>query len=552
MKRPAAAHVLSRRKSPIFRNTFPDLEILERIGLGGMGCVYKARQRHLDRLVALKILPLELGSNPKSAERFAREARALARLIHPNIVTIHDFGEAAGMHYLVMEYMDGMSLRELMDADRLSPAQSVDIMTRTCAGLQYAHDAGIVHRDIKPENILFDRHGHLKIADFGLAKLAVETSQDVSLTGSRQAMGTLHYMAPEQWEAPAQVDHRADVYALGVLLYEMTTGRLPMGRFDPPSMLAGTPETIDEVVMSAMQREPNRRMSTAKEIVVALSGNDLHAQSTDAPIADSMADSMAGAGTFTKIVNVGGKMKDWIRESPPEERDVMGSMKDIVRRAAENQDQRDPGFPVGTGVLCLIVLGLCATSWMKVVVPGNNYRWENAFFSSIQVGRFEVSNDWIALAAIAVFGVTLLRNRLRFRGDVICIALSAYAIAHIVAIMLGATEGWSSATTVTPAPLVCGVVFALILLDRLLRLFLRGCNTVMDGARSIPWGSWVSSMQSVNQRMEEQASAELNEFYGSTRKAGNAAGETAGAVGYFLGRLVRRVITLVAIVGQQS
>ena len=181
---------------------FPQLEILELLGKGGMGAVYKARQPKLDRLVAVKILPPEVRRDPAFAERFSREAKALAKLNHPNIVGIHDFGhtEGEGYCYFIMEYVDGVNLRQAMRAGTLKAPEALKIVPQICDALQFAHDEGIVHRDIKPENILLDKKGRVKIADFGLAKLLGKTAHDVSLTGTQQVMGTLHYMAPEQIE----------------------------------------------------------------------------------------------------------------------------------------------------------------------------------------------------------------------------------------------------------------------------------------------------------------------------------------------------------------
>jgi serine/threonine protein kinase len=196
---------------------FPQLEILELLGQGGMGAVYKARQTKLDRLVALKILPVGEGHDAAFAERFAREARALAKLNHPNIVAVHDFGEAAGLYYFIMEFVDGTNLRHVLQAHQLDPLEALLIVPQICDALQYAHEEEIVHRDIKPENILLDKRGRVKIADFGLAKLLARSDADLRLTGSRQVMGTLHYMAPEQMEKPHTVDHRADIYSLGVV-----------------------------------------------------------------------------------------------------------------------------------------------------------------------------------------------------------------------------------------------------------------------------------------------------------------------------------------------
>ena len=245
---------------------FPQLEILELLGQGGMGVVYKARQVRLGRLVALKILPPDLGRDPAFAQRFAREARALARLAHPRIVGVHDFGESGGLFYILMEFVDGLNLRGLIRDERLKSEEALRIVPQICEALQYAHDEGIIHRDIKPENILLDRRGNVKIADFGLAKLLGTLTSDSVLTGSRQVMGTLRYMAPEQMETPLEVDHRADIYSLGVVFYEMLTGELPIGRFAPPSKKADVDVRLDEVVFRALEKEPERRYQHVSEV----------------------------------------------------------------------------------------------------------------------------------------------------------------------------------------------------------------------------------------------------------------------------------------------
>ena len=244
---------------------FPQLEIIELLGMGGMGMVYKARQTRLDRLVALKILPIASMPDASFAERFEREARALARLNHPGIVTLHDFGQTADYYYFVMEYVDGTNLRQLINAKKLEPRQALDLVAQICAALQFAHDEKIVHRDIKPENILITKRGQVKIADFGLAKL-LGAKADTGLTASQMAMGTLNYMAPEQRENSKEVDHRADIYSLGVVFYEMLTGEVPMGRFDAPSKKVQVDVRLDEVVLHALEREPARRYQQVSEV----------------------------------------------------------------------------------------------------------------------------------------------------------------------------------------------------------------------------------------------------------------------------------------------
>ncbi len=195
---------------------FPQLEILAFIGKGGMGAVYKARQPALDRVVAVKILPPQAASGPGFGERFSREARALARLSHPNIVAVHEFGQVNGMPFFVMEFVDGLNLRELERAGKLSSREALQIVPQICAALQFAHEEGIVHRDIKPENILLDKKGRVKIADFGIAKIMGREAQ-TAITETRGAIGTPQYMAPEQMEKPETVDHRADIFSLGVV-----------------------------------------------------------------------------------------------------------------------------------------------------------------------------------------------------------------------------------------------------------------------------------------------------------------------------------------------
>ena len=264
----------------------PQFEILELIGQGGMGCVFKARQPQLDRLVALKILPAVLGREPKFTERFLREAKALARMSHPNIVTVHDSGQAGGFFYLVMEFVDGVSLRQLLRERRLKPEEALAIVPRICEALQFAHEKGVVHRDIKPENVLLDKQGRVKIADFGIAKLVAgagpgsvlphpsDTLAPAAATESREesgltqghVLGTPHYMAPEQVERPDLVDHRADIYSLGVVFYEMLTGELPLGAFQPPSSKVQIDVRLDEIVLRALEKKPERRYQQASEV----------------------------------------------------------------------------------------------------------------------------------------------------------------------------------------------------------------------------------------------------------------------------------------------
>jgi serine/threonine protein kinase len=244
---------------------FPQLEILSLIGKGGMGAVYKARQPSLDRLVAVKILPPQIAGGP-SSERFSREAKTLARLAHPNIVMIHEFGQAGTLPFFIMEFVDGVNLRQMQRQSRIAPREALAIVAQVCDALQYAHDQGVVHRDIKPENALIDRKGHVKIADFGLAKLVNQEDSNTHLTVSGQTMGTPHYMAPEQVEHPTEVDHRADIFSLGVVFYELLTGELPLGKFPLPSHRVQIDVRLDDVVLRTLEKEPQLRYQSAGEM----------------------------------------------------------------------------------------------------------------------------------------------------------------------------------------------------------------------------------------------------------------------------------------------
>ncbi len=262
-----------------------------------MGFVYRVRQKSLGRIVALKILDPQMG-NPKTfAERFFREARALANLNHPNIVTIHDYGTTSTAtdnscsiepgssneyHYLLMEYVDGVNLRQAMRVGRFTPQQALAMVPPICEALQFAHGRGIVHRDIKPENILLDRDGRIKLADFGIARMmhVVEAPAQTATTTLSQAnkseltqdvvLGTPSYMAPEQRTDPSSVDQRADIYSLGVVLYEMLTGEVPVQGMPLQHRLISVDIRIDEIVLRALEANPARRYACASDLTNAI------------------------------------------------------------------------------------------------------------------------------------------------------------------------------------------------------------------------------------------------------------------------------------------
>lgn len=259
------------------------------IDRGGMGAVYLARQKSLDRRVAIKILPPELGHDTGFVERFHQEARLLAKLQHPHIVTIYDFGATqAGHLFIVMEYVQGVSLLEEMRKERLKAVRCLEIVSQVCDALQFAHDRGIIHRDIKPTNILLDERGLVRVADFGLAKLTGAEPASKTSTHSRsgKGIGTPGYTAPEQRRGEPDLDHRADIFSLGITLYEMLTGHLPVGVFESPSRKIGSPPALDRVIVRCLQERPALRYQTAAQMQKAI-----------APIAEKL-----GAPSFQKQI----------------------------------------------------------------------------------------------------------------------------------------------------------------------------------------------------------------------------------------------------------
>ena len=248
---------------------FADYEIQALIGRGGMGAVYRAIQKTLNRRVAIKILPPALGWNPVLKDRFVREALTLAKLNHPGFVTIYDSGRNQDLCYLVMEYVDGRNLREYVLENAVSPRQLLDLGIRLCRTMEVAHAAGIIHRDLKLENVLVGTLAEVKIADFGVAKLFGEQHADdgTAIFASCKAAGTRSFMAPEQLANPGRVDLRADVYSLGVMLYVLATGIFPAAAPVPPSQVkAEVNPRLDAVILRAMAAAPANRYQNMQEL----------------------------------------------------------------------------------------------------------------------------------------------------------------------------------------------------------------------------------------------------------------------------------------------
>ena len=242
-------------------HTIPGFHLLSVCGYGGMGAVYKARQVSMDRLVAIKVLTPSLAEDPAQVERFHREARAVAQLNHPNIIRGLDVGEASGLHYFVMEYVDGRTVQEILRTDgRLPEARALEIARQIALALEHARRAGIIHRDVKPDNIIINRKGAAKLADLGIAR---DLTSDCSTTQAGTTLGSPHYMSPEQARGSRDLDTRADIYSLGATLYHMVTGTVP---FDGKTSAAILSRHIKEPPSSVTSLNPSITRRTAELI----------------------------------------------------------------------------------------------------------------------------------------------------------------------------------------------------------------------------------------------------------------------------------------------
>ena len=268
---------------------FGPYEILSPLGAGGMGEVYRARDSRLERDVAIKVLPQSLVNDAEALARFEREAKAVAALSHPNILSIHDFGRESGVAYAVMELLEGETLREKLDGGPVPQRKALDYALQIAQGLAAAHDRGVVHRDVKPQNLFVTRDGLVKILDFGLVKIASPAPEGrsgaLTTPGTRTGMilGTVGYMSPEQVRGAA-ADHRSDIFSLGAVLYEMLTGErafrqetdvetmMAILRVDPLETTAGRalPPEIEEIVAHSLEKSPEERFQSARDLAFAL------------------------------------------------------------------------------------------------------------------------------------------------------------------------------------------------------------------------------------------------------------------------------------------
>ena len=312
---PADGTVLQRTEDPLIGRTLAGkYRIEELINEGGMGAVYRSTHTLMDKIVAIKVLHPALAADDKIVARFTREAKAASRLSHPHALTVTDFGEdESGVVFLVMEYLKGNTLKEVVHGEGPMPLRrATEIIRQVCGALEAAHEAGIVHRDLKSDNImLLDIGGGdwAKVLDFGIAKITEKVGQDPALTAPNLIIGTPQYMSPEQCSQAAEIDSRSDIYSLGVILYEMLVGHVPFTgesptaimmkhlQEAPPSVLEerkDLPVAVGRVVTRAMAKRPEDRFQTVAEL-----SEELHAAAEGQPAAAAAAD----AGTPERATN---------------------------------------------------------------------------------------------------------------------------------------------------------------------------------------------------------------------------------------------------------
>ena len=358
-------------------------ELLERIGTGGMAVVYKARCHRLNRLVAVKILKPELADDAEFRRRFQDESRAVAMLSHPNIVSVYDVSRSDNLNYIVMELIDGITLKQYMQrrGTPLNWREALHFITQIMKALSHAHSRGIIHRDIKPHNVMVLRDGSVKVADFGIARL-ISSGQN---TLTQEALGSVHYISPEQARG-SQVDGRSDIYSAGVVLYEMITGRLPYegdspvavaiqhinsAPIPPRELNPEVPEALEAITLKAMDPDVSRRYASADEMLADLEEFRKNPNITFSYDPTGPESEEESAGEPTQVVTVTHPRIEGEDSGRYRRAADTGSFR---RREEEEYDDEPPrrGFPViliSVLVICLFVAGIGWFIWTSFLAP---------------------------------------------------------------------------------------------------------------------------------------------------------------------------------------
>jgi len=356
--------------------TISHYQILEKLGEGGMGVVYKAQDTKLDRIVALKFLPKHLLCDEEAKTRFAHEAKAASALNHPNITTIHEIDEAEGECFIAMEYIEGKSIKELVEEKGLSIEEILRIAIQIAEGLSKAHQKDIVHRDIKSDNILLTHDGLAKIMDFGLAKLKGVTK----LTKTGTTLGTLQYMSPEQAQGK-EADHRSDIFSFGVVLYEMITGQLPFKGEHEAAVIysivnetpeplarykANVPEGLQRMVDKALQKDPNTRYQTAADITADLKGLQKETTGVVPKPKKNLLPFLAPASVLFIIALLFLILKPFQVEVVPEKR-AIAKENSLAIMYFENMVDKEDKERLGEIIANLLITDLSESQYMNVV-----------------------------------------------------------------------------------------------------------------------------------------------------------------------------------------
>jgi serine/threonine protein kinase/tetratricopeptide (TPR) repeat protein len=432
-------------KSIMIGKTISHYKILEKLGEGGMGVVYKAEDTKLKRTVVLKFLPKDLTRDTEARERFVQEARAAAALSHPNICTIHEIDEVKGQFFIVMEYIEGQNLREKIESGPHNIDEAVDIAIQVADGLQEAHEKGIVHRDIKSANIMVTEKGQAKIMDFGMAKLAGKAR----LTKTGTTIGTVAYMSPEQTKGE-EVDHRTDIWSLGVVLYEMVTGQLPFkGEYEQTvvysimnkdaepmtGLRTGVSLKFERIVNRCMEKEPTERYQTAGDLITDLRHvQRIMAAPTPRPrpaVPPKVADRAARRWPWVAALAVGAALTLVIllRYLEPTKREPISERKMIAVLPFENLGPPEDEY-FAEGITEEIMARLANIQKLGVIARTSSIQYRNTDKTIQQIGE-ELGVDYILEGTVRWQRIPHDPSRVRVTPQLIRVADATHLWANV-------------------------------------------------------------------------------------------------------------------------